>query len=274
MEAITFAHMPRRHLSQRSIFVWLGGGIVSVLLCAIALMAWKKPRETARLALMPRSFRKAQSLDRVGPARARCGEKIEHMCRTAGVGYPVRALFLRAFKEEREAEAWGRADDGVFHRIATWRVLGASGHAGPKRREGDRQVPEGCYRVAVFNPKSNFHLSLGLDYPNESDRVRSDAQNPGSDIYIHGGTESIGCLALGDVAIEELYLLAQDAVEKPVSVHIFPARMAGFAWEDLRAKHPEHADFWSELKPIYEAFERTRRIPDVRVDPEGIYRLR
>jgi murein L,D-transpeptidase YafK len=214
--------------------------------------------------------------DRVAAARARCGAKVAQLCASAGVSYPPRELFLRAFKTERELEAWGRSDDGPLRLLATWPVLASSGDPGPKRREGDRQVPEGCYRVAVFNPLSNFHLSLGLDYPNASDLVRSNAAAPGSDIYIHGGAVSIGCLALGDDAIEELFLLAQNTHDRhgtPIAVHLFPAHMAGPAWEKLRAAHPEHAAFWAELQPIHDAFAQTHRVPVVQVDEHGRYGL-
>ena len=179
-------------------------------------------------------------------------------------------IFLRAFKAERELEAWGRSDDGEFRRIAVWPVLAASGGPGPKRREGDRQVPEGCYRVVVFNPKSAFHLSLGLDYPNGADREHGDRAAPGGEIYIHGGAVSTGCLALGDVGIEKLYALASDARARTIEVHIFPARMCGVAWERMRRGHPEHAALWAELEPVYAAFERTRRVPRVRIS-EGRY---
>lgn len=243
-------------------------------LIVIALAAWQRPRLAAWLAVFMTRHADAQTADRVALARHCHGEICKRRVETAGVAYPPRELFLRAFKLEREIEAWARADGGPFKLIATWPVLAASGDAGPKRREGDRQVPEGCYRVVVFNPKSNFHLSLGLDYPNASDRIRSDPQQPGSDIYIHGGAVSIGCLALGDDAIEELYVLASDTREKPVEVHVFPARMAGPAWEKLRAAHPAHAAFWAELQPIHDAFEKTRLIPAVSVGSDGAYRLR
>lgn len=247
--------------------------IATLLLAVIAAVIWWREFITSR-----RPGRGGIAVhsteDRVAAARVRCGASVEQRCRQTGVDYPPRELFLRAFKVERELEAWARSDDAPLRLIAKWPVLAASGGPGPKRREGDRQVPEGCYRVAVFNPLSNFHLSLGLDYPNASDRVRSDPQSPGSAIYIHGGAVSIGCLALGDDAIEQLYLLAQDAREKPVQLHVFPARMSGPAWEALRATHAAHAAFWAELQPIYDAFERSHRVPAANIGADGAYRLR
>ncbi|MEQ1860672.1 MAG: L,D-transpeptidase family protein [Chthoniobacteraceae bacterium] len=231
-----------------------------------------RPHLIALLIIMSAHDSAPAAEDRVAPARQRHGAAVRQRCIDAGVKYPPRELFLRAFKAEREIEVWG--GEGALRLIATWPVLAASGEPGPKRREGDRQVPEGCYRVAVFNPLSKFHLSLGLDYPNASDRVRSDPQKPGGDIYIHGRAVSIGCLALGDDAIEELYLLALDTRVKPIAVHIFPARMVGPAWETLRAAHPEHAAFWAELAPIYAGFEKKKRVPAVGFEADGRHRLR
>jgi len=264
--------MPVRRVPQLSKFMKFSLALIVVVMAPLLFIAWKRPGVLASLMVMLHSESRAE--DRVGPARARVGKKIEQMCRDAGVKHPPRELFLRGFKAERQLEAWARSDDGQFKLVATWPVLAASGGPGPKRRQGDQQVPEGCYRVVVFNPKSNFHLSLGLDYPNASDRVRSDKKKPGDHIYIHGNEVSIGCLALGDEAIEELYVLALDTRDKPIAVHIFPARMTGPAWESLRAEHPAHAPLWAELAPIHDAFERIRKVPAVRVETDGRYRLR
>jgi murein L,D-transpeptidase YafK len=215
----------------------------------------------------------ADQEDRVAAARTRTGKAVAELCTTVGVTYPPRELFLRGFKAEQILEAWARSDDGPFRLVATWPVLAASGLPGPKRMEGDLQVPEGCYQVVDRNPKSLFHLSLGLDYPNASDRVRSDPGKPGFDIYLHGGNQSVGCMAIGDERVEELYLLAADVRLKDVAVHLFPTRMQGAPWDSMRTTYPQHAAFWAELQPIYETFERTRLLPKVTIDPSGAYRL-
>jgi murein L,D-transpeptidase YafK len=162
--------------------------------------------------------------------------------------------------------------------VETFAVLTPSGKPGPKRREGDRQVPEGFYFIDRFNPKSSYHLSLGIDYPNASDRVRSDAKRPGSDIFIHGKDVTIGCLPLGDERIEELYIAAHEAKtagQAKIPVHIFPARMSGEAWEKFRAEEassdPELASFWAELQPGFEAFEKTKLLPVVEAAADGTY---
>ena len=129
----------------------------------------------------------------------------------AGVSYPPDRLTLVGIKDERVLEVYAAGSDGSFRFVCSYPVLGASGLPGPKLREGDRQVPEGIYRVPELNPNSDFHLSLRLDYPNEFDRARAAAENRtnlGGDIMIHGDSRSRGCLAMGDPAAEDLFVLA------------------------------------------------------------------
>lgn len=218
-----------------------------------------------------------ETTDRVAAARTAREGTISERCWAAGLNYPPKELFLRAFKQEAQLEAWGRDQDGPMQLIGTWSIVSSSGKPGPKRKEGDRQVPEGCYQIEVFNPKSSYHLSLGLNYPNDADRKWADARKPGSDIYIHGGFATIGCLPLGDPGIEEVYLLAYDVRQKNklarLPVHIFPARMEGETWDGLKLAHPEHVEFWSELQPIYEAFEPKHEPLQVRTTDDGHYQL-
>lgn len=233
-------------------------------------------REAAQIAAVAAYFRSTKT-DRVEAARTWAGATVRQRFADAGLKYPPHEIFLRAFKREMELEVWARNGDGPFRKVATYAITAPSGDPGPKRREGDRQVPEGCYTIEVFNPKSRFHLSLGLDYPNESDRILSDHEKPGSEIYIHGGAVSIGCLPLGDAVIEEVYLAALDSQthEQPgIPVHIFPMRMSGTAWKTFAREKPELRAFWEQLQPIYDAFEKTQRVPSVSVESDGRYRLR
>jgi murein L,D-transpeptidase YafK len=207
-------------------------------------------------------------------------DEVAALCQKAGVAYPPQGLFLRAFKREAELEVWGKGEGARYALIRTYPVLSSSGGPGPKRREGDRQVPEGFYRLQYLNPASLYHLSMKLDYPNASDRVRSDREQPGSDIFIHGGNGSIGCLPIGDSGIEEVFLLATkvSGAGQPIPIHVFPARMAGPDWETYRAKEtavkPELEVFWKELQTGYDAFESTDRPPEVAVEPDGRYRVK
>jgi murein L,D-transpeptidase YafK len=131
---------------------------------------------------------------------------------------------LLAFKKERRMEVWA-GSDGAWRFVRAYPILGASGELGPKLREGDRQVPEGIYRVEGLNPNSSFHLSMKLDYPNAFDRkyaLHDGRMRPGSDIFIHGKATSVGCLAMGDEAIEELFVLVHDVGVENVRVIIAP----------------------------------------------------
>jgi murein L,D-transpeptidase YafK len=215
---------------------------------------------------------------RVAAARQRCFAKVKERFVAAKVDYPPDELFLRAFKHEAVVEVWARSDEGPFEMIHSYPITASSGRPGPKRREGDGQVPEGFYVIDRFNAASRFHLSLGLNYPNASDRILSDPQKPGFDIYLHGGSDSAGCLPLGDAAIEELYLMAVDARNHArIPVHIFPARMAGPEWEKFlepyRQRELAVVRFWEPLAAAYRAFETTHSVPAVSVARDGNYRV-
>lgn len=215
---------------------------------------------------------------RVARARERRQEAIAGYFREAGVAYPPRELFLRALKHEALFEVWARADGGAFQLIRSYPITYSSGLPGPKRREGDRQVPEGFYTIDRFNPLSLYHLSLRVNYPNESDRTLSDRDKPGFDIYVHGGDGSIGCVPIGDEGIDEVYLMALDSENRAViPIHIFPARMSGPAWEEFvapfRFSDPALVRFWENLRPGFEAFERTRNVPRIAVEKDGSYRV-
>lgn len=218
--------------------------------------------------------------ERVAKARAAIEPKVREQCVAAGLPYPPRELFLRAFKHEAQLEVWGRETDGPFKLITTHAVLAASGMPGPKRREGDRQVPEGFYEIDLWNPESKFHLSLRVNYPNESDRQLSDQEKPGSDIYVHGSNLTVGCLPLGDPGIEELYLLTLDVRDRGqtrIPIHIFPRKMDGADWEkfveEQRAKDASLGEFWEQLRPGFLAFEKGRLLPEIRVEAGGKYRV-
>ncbi len=215
---------------------------------------------------------------RVALARDRRQAAIAGYFREAGVRHPPRELYLRVFKREAVLEAWARDDADRFRLIHSYPITYSSGKPGPKRREGDRQVPEGFYAIEGFNPLSLYHLSLRVNYPNESDRVLSDREKPGFDIYVHGGDGSVGCVPIGDEGIDEVYLMALEAGNRAaVPIHIFPARMSGAAWEEFvapfRVSAPALVSFWETLRPGFEVFERTRRLPPIAVEKDGSYRV-
>ena len=147
----------------------------------------------------------------------------------AGVAYPPKNIAILVFKRERRVAIWARGAAGS--QPAAWRfirdypILAASGHAGPKLRQGDYQVPEGVYRIEHLNPNSSYHLSMKVSYPNAFDRQmagRDGRTNLGGDIFIHGKDVSIGCVALGDRAIEEVFTLVAETGHHRVKVVIAP----------------------------------------------------
>ena len=210
--------------------------------------------------------------DRVATARRARTADVRALISEAGLKKPPEEIYLRAFKEEKLLELWGGPRGQPLTLIKRYPICAASGTSGPKRKEGDEQVPEGFYEVDGFNPTSNFHLSMKVSYPNASDRVLSDQQSPGGLIYLHGGCASIGCIAITDPAIEEVYLLASDATARPTHIDIFPRRLDVAAVAVLKRSADD--DFWRQLAPGYQSFERDHRPPSVKVDAKtGAYQL-
>ena len=197
-----------------------------------------------------------------------------------GLPYPPKGVFIRVFKADRELELWGARADGTYALVRTYPICASSGGPGPKRREGDGQVPEGFYSISVFNPRSDYHLSLGIDYPNASDRVRGQKGDLGGAIMIHGHCVTIGCVPITDPMIEEVYIAGLEARaggQARIEAHFFPARLDDSGWERLRRAPgvtPDLVAFWSELKPGFDAFERTHRPPAITVERDGRYTVK
>ena len=251
--------------------------LAAVLLATVAVAVWAPWSRTRLQVVKGQLSSSADESDRVAVARQRHGAAIQEKFRAAGVAYPG-GVFLRWLKREAVLELWAQDAEPRFRLVSSYPILASSGEPGPKRREGDSQVPEGFYEIDRFNPASAFHLSLGLNYPNAADRVLSDHEQPGSDIFIHGGNASIGCAPVGDEAVEEVYLAALDARahgQARIEVHIFPGRMAGAEWEHFAAneiaRRPELAASWVQLQPAFEFFEHRHRLPSITVAGDGRY---
>jgi murein L,D-transpeptidase YafK len=176
------------------------------------------------------------------------------------LGAPV---FLRITKQPAELELWvEQSAGGGFAKFRTYPICAFSGAPGPKLRVGDGQAPEGFYAVAPgrMNPASAYHLSFDLGYPNAYDRALG---RTGSALMVHGNCVSIGCYAMGDAAIEEIWtaMAAAFRAGQPfVRVHAFPYRMDKPAPGD-----PRNQAFWANLKQGWDRFEQTKRPPDVSV---------
>lgn len=169
----------------------------------------------------------ADVLARYGPAAR---TRLAPHFRRAGIAYPPREIAILAFKDEARVAIWARGANGRWRFIREYPILAASGHAGPKLRQGDYQVPEGIYRIEHLNPNSSYHLSMKVNYPNEFDRrmaARDRRTRLGGDIFIHGRDVSIGCIAIGDRAIEDLFTLVAQTGHRNVRVIIAPNDLRG-----------------------------------------------
>jgi hypothetical protein len=169
--------------------------------------------------------------------RQRLAPKFEE----AGVEYPPARLAFIGIKQTRELEVYAANASGPVTYICTYPVLAASGVLGPKLREGDRQVPEGIYRIRELNPNSLYHLSLWIDYPNAYDCEYAEQEGrtePGGEIMIHGGAGSRGCLAMGDPAAEDLFVLAAITGIEKIEVILTPADLRTGAAPELPATAP------------------------------------
>jgi murein L,D-transpeptidase YafK len=178
---------------------------------------------------------------------------------------PQAPIFIRIFKEESELEIWKRRDDEHYYHFKTYPICNWSGDLGPKVRYGDRQAPEGFYAIQreQMNPESKYHLAMNLGYPNAFDRSW---KRSGDALMIHGGCKSVGCYAMTDALIEEIYAIARESFiggNDAIPVHAFPFRMTN---ENLaRFASHEAYPFWLTMKEAYDYFELTRKLPNVAV---------
>lgn len=174
-------------------------------------------------------------------------------------------IMLRIFKEENVLEVWKRKDTGRYALLTSYEICKWSGKLGPKFKEGDRQAPEGFYRVNKhqMNPNSKYHLSFNMGFPNAYDRSHG---RTGSHLMIHGACSSAGCYSMTDEYVEEIYAMARDAFkggQKAFQIQAFPFRMT----PENMVKHRDHPhyEFWKMLKRGYDHFEITRVPPKVNV---------
>lgn len=193
--------------------------------------------------------------------------------------WPAKYIYIRSFKYDSQLEVWVKQEiKEPFKLFKTYKVCALAGTLGPKRMEGDYQVPEGFYYINEFNPKSSYYLSLGINYPNESDKVLSDSLRPGSAIYIHGSCVTVGCIPITDEQIDELYILAAHAKNQGqdfIPVHIFPIRfdvekslnyLSSLTKDDAGLKK-----FAESMEDAYNYFEKYRQLPMVMIGNKGQY---
>ena len=174
-------------------------------------------------------------------------------------------ILVRLFKEESDLEIWKQKTDGSYALLKTYEICAWSGKLGPKKKEGDRQAPEGFYTVtpAQLNPKSNFHLAINMGYPNNFDRANG---RTGQHLMIHGSCSSSGCYAMDDEQVQEIYSLARYSFEggqRAFQIQAYPFRMT--PKNMARHQNSEHFAFWKMLKKGSDYFDITKRPPNVGV---------
>ena len=218
------------------------------------------------------------SCERVAGAWKKYNDSLAKEFKKKNVAYPPKDIFFRVFKAQNEMELWGRNNEtSEYKLIKLYHICALSGVLGPKRAEGDRQVPEGYYFIEDYNPKSDYYLSMLLNYPNFSDNLFGAKTKKGGDIYIHGGCVTVGCMPMTDEGIQEIYTLCLNAKvngEENIPVHIYPTRMNKKGMDYLAREYvnyPESQKFWATLKNEYEYFEKTHKLLPVMYSPEGNY---
>lgn len=225
-------------MKLRRIYVFIF--VLALALCAIAFS-----HLTAQNAGHTMTGEKTVSdrLSEFGPA---VHDRLEPRFREIGVPYPPRKLVLVGLKQERQLEIWVSDGSHDLRYLKSYPILAASGTSGPKLKEGDRQVPEGLYKIESLNPNSRFHLALRVNYPNDFDKEhagRDSRTNLGGDIMIHGGAASIGCLAMGDPAAEDLFVVAAETGIENISVILAPV---DFRVRDLPLNSPPYPSWTPE----------------------------
>jgi hypothetical protein len=212
-----------------------------------------------RLAL----FGRATIADRVAEYGDGARARLQPYFSASLVPYPPARVVLVGLKRERRILVYAAPPEGAPRWIRSYPVLAASGRLGPKLARGDRQVPEGLYRIESLNPNSQFHLALRVDYPNAADRARAAADGRvdlGGDIMIHGAAVSVGCLAIGDVAAEELFVLVADVAPEHVDVILAPIdfRTAALPPRSDLPRPPWIDDLYDDIRRALADLEPTR----------------
>ncbi len=187
-------------------------------------------------------------------------------------------IIIVAYKEEQQLEVYAKnKQDLRYKKINTYNICEQSGQLGPKRKQGDNQVPEGFYHIDRFNPASFYYLSLGINYPNAADRKKSTAAQLGGDIFIHGSCVTIGCLPMTDDKIQEIYLYAIQARQNgqlKIPVYLYPFKMNTPNLDKYNLVYKNNMallNSWKSLKTGYDLFEKERKTLFISINEKGDY---
>jgi murein L,D-transpeptidase YafK len=220
-----------------------------------------------------------KAFPRPGDALKRKADTLQKQFHVKGLKWPAKYIYIRSFKYDSQLEVWVKNDrKEQFQLFKSYKVCALAGGLGPKRMEGDYQVPEGFYYINEFNPRSTYYLSLGINYPNASDKYLSDFERPGGDIYIHGSCVTVGCIPVTDQQIEEIYILAAHAKDQGqdfIPVHIYPIRYnnkkSSEYLDKLKKNDAQLKLFSDRLESVYDHFEVTRQLPVIMNNSRGDY---
>ena len=248
--------------------------LYSVLLCLLIGLC-PKPLHAQSDAQNFRNFQ--LSSGRVAEAWKKYNDTLKNAFKKKNLSWPAKDIYLRAFKSQNEMELWARnSESNEYKLVKTYRICAMSGLLGPKREQGDRQVPEGFYFIDDFNPQSDYLLSLLINYPNFSDKAQAKGKT-GGDIYIHGGCVTVGCMPMTNKGIEEIYTICLNAKlngQEYIPVHIFPTRMDKNGISYLISEYTNNTEkqqFWASLKNGYDYFEKNHKLLPVLYAPDGSY---
>jgi murein L,D-transpeptidase YafK len=250
---------------------------VLISLCFIAPAA---AQTSVRSAALSSSFIEYQkSFPRPDESFKRKEDTLQKQFAAKKLKWPAKYIYIRSFKYDSNMEVWVKDEvTEPFKLFKTYKVCALAGTLGPKRLEGDYQVPEGFYYINEFNPKSTYYLSLGINYPNLSDQILSDSLRPGSAIYIHGSCVTVGCIPITDQQIDELYILAAHAKDQGqdyIPVHIFPVRFNVVRsvnyLNNLAKDDPALKKFAGRMEDAFDYFEKNKQLPVILINEKGEY---
>lgn len=231
--------------------------------------------------VLPADFKTEQiKKERVKTAYLEKEKPLDGQLKKLGVNLGSLQVYLQAFKHERVIAIWVKnKTDKKYQLLGEMPFCAGSGRLGPKNEQGDRQIPEGFYYINRFHPESKYYLSLGINYPNAADSARNQTGNLGGDIFIHGKCMSVGCIAITDEGIKELYVLTVEAFQNgqvQIPVHIFPAKLTPENMDELEfisRNQPENFKFWKQLKTGYDQFEQYQLPPVISIAENGSYQI-
>lgn len=253
--------------------------IFTLLACSVSFTATAQTQASFRAGSSTGFIDYQRTFPRASESLKRKEDTLRKQFAAKSLTWPANYIYVRSFKYDSQLEVWVKNElNEQFKLFKTYKVCALAGTLGPKRMEGDYQVPEGFYYVNEFNPNSSYYLSLGINYPNESDKVLSDLYRPGNSIYIHGSCVTVGCIPITDQQIDELYILAAYAKNQGqdfIPVHIFPVRYnvpkSVNYLNNLTKDDPSLKRFANRLEDAFDYFEKYKQLPVVLIKDNGEY---